>query len=206
MITTRATLLACALLTAAAFARADILDEWASVKAPPPVQIKPVKIDSPQTTALLVMDFVQRNCGERPRCVATMPAVSKFLARARAANLLVIYTTGPGGKITDTLPQVQPLGNEPVFTTNADKFFNTGLEQLLKDKGIKTVITIGTAANGAVVFTATGAAVRGYNVIVPLDGMSSDNTYPEQFVAWQLANGAGSGPRTTMTRFDMISF
>jgi len=26
-----------------------------------------------------------------------------------------------------------PLGNEPTFTTNADKFFNTGLEKLLKE-------------------------------------------------------------------------
>ena len=33
---------------------------------------------------------------------------------------------------------------------------------MLKDKGIKTVIVVGTAANGAVLYTGSGAALRGY--------------------------------------------
>ncbi len=201
-----ATLLASAFIIAASAANADIIDEWSSVKAPQPPQLKAVKITSPQTTALLMMDFVQRNCGERPRCVATMPAVAKFLARARAANLLIIYTTGPGGKISDTLPQVAPLGTEPTFTTSADKFFRTDLEKLLNDKGIKTVIAAGTAAHGAVLNTSIGSAVRGFNVIVPMDGMSFDDPYAEQYTAWHLANSASTAAKTTLTRFDMITF
>ena len=43
-------------------------------------------------------------------------------------------------------------------------FCNTDLEKILKDKGIKTVIAVGTSSNGAVLFTASGAAFRGMNV------------------------------------------
>ena len=37
---------------------ADIIDEWANVKAPPPPALKPVTVD-PKTTALLMLDFLQ---------------------------------------------------------------------------------------------------------------------------------------------------
>ena len=64
-------------------------------------------------------------------------------------------------------------GDEPHVLSGPDKFRNTDLEKILKDKGITTVIVVGTAANGAVLFTASGAAFRGMNVIVPVDGMSA---------------------------------
>ena len=48
---------------------ANIIDEWASVKAPPAPALKPVTVD-PKTTALLMLDFLPPNCGVRPRCMA----------------------------------------------------------------------------------------------------------------------------------------
>ncbi len=48
----------------------------------------------------------------------------------------------------------------------ADKFFKTDLEKILNDKGIKTVVVVGTAAQGAVLYTASQAAFRGMQVIV----------------------------------------
>jgi nicotinamidase-related amidase len=88
----------------------------------------------------------------------------------------------------------------------ADKFFKTDLEKILRDKGIKTVIIVGTAAHGAVLNTGSQAAYRGFRVIVPVDGMSSENTYFEQYVAYNLANAPGVGQQVTLTRFDMIQF
>jgi nicotinamidase-related amidase len=82
----------------------------------------------------------------------------------------------------------------------------TDLEKILKDRGIETVIVMGTAAHGAVLFTASGAALRGMRVIVPVDGMSADPAYPEQYTAWHLANAPAVGARTTLTQFDMIRF
>ena len=46
--------------------------------------LKPVTVD-PKTTALLMLDFMNQNCGKRPRCLATIPAMKKLLAEARAA-------------------------------------------------------------------------------------------------------------------------
>ncbi len=67
----------------------------------------------------------------------------------------------------------------------------TDLEKILKDKGIKAVIVTGTAAHRAVLYTASGAALRGMHVIVPVDGMSAENVYAEQYVAWNLVNAPG---------------
>ncbi len=57
------------LVAAAAFAGVavsgwadDIVDEWASVKAPPAPALKPVRLD-PSTTPLLLLDFMNQNCG-----------------------------------------------------------------------------------------------------------------------------------------------
>ena len=80
------------------------------------------------------------------------------------------------------------------------------LEKILKEKGITTVIVVGTAAHGAVLYTATGSAYRRFNVIVPVDGMSSENTYFEQYVAFQLANGPGFAKVITLTTFGMVKF
>ena len=44
-------------------------------------------------------------------------------------------------------------------------------------------------------------------VIVPVDGMSSEDLYYEQATAWLLAKGTGGiGPKVTLTRSDMIKF
>ena len=190
-----------------------IIEEWANVKAPPPPQLKEVTAD-PKTTALLVMDLVKQTCNNerRPRCVASIPKIEKLLAEARTKGAMVIYTTVPPTPIADTLPAIAPKSNEPVVTAWVDKFTlvnqDTGLEKMLKDKGITTVIAVGTAANGAVLYTSSAAALRGFNVIVPVDGMSGDgqNTYIEQYVAFNLTSAPVVSPKVTLTRIDIIKF
>jgi nicotinamidase-related amidase len=190
-----------------------IIDEWANVKAPPPPQLKDVTAD-PKTTALLVMDLVKQTCNNerRPRCVASIPKIEKLIAEARAKGAMVIYTTVPPTPIADTLPAIAPKSNEPVVVAWVDKFMlgsqDTGLDKMLKDRGITTVISVGTAAHGAVLYTSSTAALRGFNVIVPVDGMSGDgqNTYIEQYVAFHLTSAPVVAPKITLTRIDMIKF
>src|SRR5882724_8957240 len=86
----------------------------------------------------------------------------------------------------------------------ADKFFKTDLEKILNDKGIKMVVIVGTAAQGAVLNTASQAAFRGLQVIIPVDGMSAENTYFEQYTAYHLANSPGVGQQVTLTKIDLI--
>ncbi len=184
-----------------------IVDEWATVKAPPPPELKPVTID-PKVTALLMLDFVKQICSPqaRPRCVASVPKVQRLLTQGRAKGVQVVYSLGAGTSVADIWPEVAPVGGEPAVTSGPDKFVNTDLEKILREKGIKTVIVVGTAAEGAALHTAAGSALRGFKVVVPLDGVSSSNTYAEQYTAWHLANAPRIGPQVTLTRIDLIGY
>jgi nicotinamidase-related amidase len=184
-----------------AFAQ-TIVDEWSGVKVPPAPELKGVTID-PKVTALLVLDIVKQTCPPRPRCLASVPKIQGLLTRARGKGLTVIYSL-VGGTAADILMDVTPLGGEPVVVSGPDKFFGTDLEKILKDKGFQTVIVVGTAAEGAVLHTGSGAALRGFKVIVPVDGMASANPYAEQYTAWHLLNAPRIGPQVTLTKTDMI--
>jgi nicotinamidase-related amidase len=182
-----------------------IIDEWNSVKVPPPPELKPVTVD-PKTTALLMLDFMYQNCGERPRCVASIPAVKKLLDEARTANVMVVYAIITGTTTADVIKAVAPTADEPWIRSGADKFINTDLEKMLKDKGIRTVIVTGTASNAAVLFTAAGAAQRGMNAIVPVDGMSGIDAYADLTTAYMLATAPVISVKSTLTKIDMIKF
>jgi nicotinamidase-related amidase len=198
------------ILLAAATSQAqtkDIIDEWVTVKTPPPPALKPVTLD-PKTTALLVLDFVKQGCNNerRPRCVASVPKVQSLLSRTRSAKASVIYSISTSATPADILKELAPLDGEPMVKTSSDKFFGTDLEKILKDKGINTVVVVGTAAHGVVLLTGSEAALRGFKVIVPVDGMSSENTYFEQYTAYHLTNAPGVAQQVTLTRTDMIKY
>lgn len=184
-----------------------VIELWDTVKAPPPVELKKVTVD-PAKTAFLVLDIEQRTCNAqaRPRCVNSVPGIGAFLAKARAKGLFIAYSLTSQGAPETILPGVKPLGTEPIVKASVDKFYNTDLEKILREKGISTVIIAGTTAEGAVLHTATAAAMRGFLVVVPVDGMSAGTLYAEQYTAWHLVNAPGSRQKTTLTRFDMIGF
>ena len=199
-------LLAC--LTCAPLANAaTIIDEWSSVKVPPPPPTKPVTLDK-ATTALLLLDFNEQTCNmqRRPRCVASIPHVKKLLDEARSAGVPVAYSLGGGGKPSDLPKDLAPAAGEPIVSSGVDKFANTELESFLKGKGVKTVITVGAAAHGAVLYTASTAAMKGFKVIVPVDGISADNAYAEQYTVWHLANAPLVSRAVTITTLDGVKF
>src|SRR6516225_6017057 len=67
---------------------ASIIDEWASVQAPPAPALKPVTVDA-KTTVLLIFDLVKPFCNpERyTRCPAMLPAVNRLPTEARAKGV-----------------------------------------------------------------------------------------------------------------------
>ncbi len=184
---------------------ATIVDEWASVKQPAAPTLKPVTVD-PKTTALLMLDFMKQNCAKRPRCVASLPAMKKLLGEARAAKAPVIYSIIANSTTADVLPEVAPQADEPHVLSGPDKFLHTDLEKILKDKGVKTVIAVGTSSNGAVFFTASGAAFRGMSVIIPVDGMTSADAIAEYASVLDFQTAPLVSNKTTLTRSDMIKF
>jgi len=184
---------------------ANIVDEWAGVKAPPAPALKAVTVD-PKTTALLMLDFMNQNCGKRPRCLATIPAMKKLLGEARAAKATVVYSIIANTTTADIIKDVAPQADEPHVLSGPDKFLRTDLEKVLKDKGIKTIIAVGTSSNGAVLFTASGAAFRGMNVIVPVDGMSAVDAIAEYATVLDFQTAPLLSNKTTLTKSDMIKF
>jgi nicotinamidase-related amidase len=180
-----------------------IIDQWNSVSIPPAPELKPVTVD-PKTTAFLVLDMETTIC-KSPGCVASIPKIKELLSKARETGMLVVYSITPNmGSPSDIAGQLSPSKDDPIVRSDVDKFYQTNLEQILQSHGIKSVIITGFTANGAVLHTATSSAYRGYNVIVPVDGMSANNLYAEQYTAWHMLNSPGTRNRATLTKINLI--
>lgn len=207
------TVIALAFVASVVFAAAapaqTIIDEWYQAKLPPPPQLKPVTIN-PKTTALLVMDFTVQTCTQarRPRCAASVPKVKKFVDEARAKGALIIYSVAvPKSVPGDIVKELTPAPGEEVLPPlGPDKFIHSDLEKTLRDKGITTVVAMGTQAQTSVLHTGGEAALRGFKVIVPVDAMSADDLFPELYTAWHLAHAARISNQVTLTKLDMIGF
>ncbi len=186
-----------------------LVEEWASAKLPPPPALKPATIVANET-ALLVMDFTNQTCSQarRPRCAASVPKVLELVTEARAKGAFIIYSVAvPGSVPGDIVKELTPAAGEPVLPPlGPDKFIGSDLEKTLKDRGIKAVVAMGTQAQTSVLHTAGAAALRGFKVIVPVDGMSADDLFPELYTAWHLVNAARIGPQVTLTKLEMIGF
>jgi nicotinamidase-related amidase len=186
-----------------------VIDEWATAKFPAPPTLKPATI-VPNETALLVMDFTKQTCTNerRPRCSRSVAKVLNLVTQARGKGAFIVYSVAvPGSVPSDILPELTPAAGEPVLPPlGPDKFIASDLEKTLKDKGIKTVVAMGTQAQTSVLHTAGAAALRGFKVIVPVDGMSADDVFPELYTAWHLATAARISPQVTLTRFDLVGF
>ncbi len=184
-----------------------VIEEWNNVRIPPAPELKRVTVHA-KSTALLILDFNKQTCNaeRRPRCIASIPKVQKLLTEARTKGVFVVYSLSAGAIPSDIARDLAPQGREPIVTSGPDKFLGTDLEKILKEKNVKTVIVTGTAAHGAVLYTASGAALRGMQVIVPVDGMSAESLYPEQYTAWNFVNAPRISTQVILSRTDMIQF
>jgi nicotinamidase-related amidase len=190
---------------------ADIVDDWGKAVAPPPPELKQVTVE-PATTALLLLDIMKGGCSARPRCIAAMPNIKRLHDEARAHNMVVWYSlVGSDGKATpdDVMdPAIKPRVGEWYRQGGPDKFLGSTLESILKQAGIKTVIVCGNSFQGAAVGTASGAAQRGYKVILPVDCSAGEAIYNEQYAAFHLTKGGPVGvtSNVTATRSTMIKY
>ena len=184
-----------------------IIDEWDNIKFPQAPEIKSVKI-IPNESAFLILDIQKQNCNSetRPRCEVSVPRIKSLLERARNNKMNVIYSLTNNAEISDIREEVAPITGEPIVKSSVDKFFNTELEKILKDKNIKNLVISGTSAHGAILHTGTAAALRGFNVIIPVDCISANEPYAEQYTCWHLINAPGSKKNTILTLSTLIEF
>ena len=204
-----ASLIGGAVMASSAAQAQGVLDDWASVKMPPAPALKPAAID-PKTTALMLFDFTTQTCSQerRPRCAASMPKMKKLLEDARARGMFVVYSVAlPNTGEKDMMPEIAPKAGEPILPPlGPDKFLNSDFEKMLKEKGVQTIILNGTAAQSTVLHTGGAAALRGFNVVVPIEGMSSNEAFPELYTAYHLTTAARIDAKVTLTRVDMITY
>src|SRR5437879_2310668 len=137
-----------------------------------------------------------------------------IVKKARDAKVPVIYSqTATAG--STYIADIAPQPGDAAVTGRADKFYGTNLEQTLKDKAVETAVVVGSAANGAVLYTTFGLGLRGITVVVAQDGISGDPEFTETLTRWQLLNQPGfanvnNSPldkgHVTMSTTDRITF
>jgi len=186
-----------------------IIDGWKSIPVPAPPALEPVTVDSSHT-ALLVLDMYAGWCNEaqRPSCLRSIPRVHELLTRARARNMMVIYSGGPPDSPRFSMPPepIAPLPGEPMVRSGADKYLGTDLEKMLRAHGIRCVIIVGTSADGAVLYTAGESALRNLMTVIPVDGISAVEPFAELYAVWHLKNTSGSvAEHVVLTRTDLIA-
>jgi nicotinamidase-related amidase len=141
-----------------------------------------------------------------------LPRISALVARARAAGVLVAYTSGAAGGavLTDAAPQP----GDPVIQGGQNKFLNTMLDDVMRSHGIKTIVLAGWRANGSILFTSHGATVLRYTVVVAVDGTAAAHDFEVAIGLYQVLNLLSGNPTNeplrpgavTLSRTDLIRF
>jgi nicotinamidase-related amidase len=172
-----------------------------------------VTLDS-KTTALVILDVINPTCTTRPACNDSIPALQALIKKARDANVAVVYTNTAATNAI--VPQIAPIaGDVTVVPTNADKFNNPDFDATFKAKKVTTLLLVGTRSNGAVLYTAFEANVRGYTVVVAVDGISGAIPFETTLAEWQMLNQPGltnaqntplADKLVTLSRGDLITF
>jgi len=75
-----------------------------------------------------------------------------------------------------TVKELAPRHGDPVIRkSRANAFYNTYLDDILKEKGIRSILLTGTAGGGCVFSTAMGAMDRGYYAVFVRDCVDQTN-------------------------------
>jgi nicotinamidase-related amidase len=113
-------------------------------------------------SALIVVDMQNDFAHERgslfvPESRRTIEPIRLLIEKFRGKNSTVIYT------------QDWHSEDDPEFKI----WGRHAVDHILRIKGIKNLVIVGTVANICVLHTAGSAALRWYNVIIPMDGISA---------------------------------
>lgn len=183
--------------------------------SPIPTIPAPVAVEIPvKGAALLVLDITNTICDVRPSCVTSVPKIANLVKKARDAKVPIIYsTTTTAG--TQVRAEIAPQSGDVTVQGRADKFFGTNLAQILTDKAVENAVVVGSASNGAVLYTVFGLGLRGITTVVAQDGISAEPEFPTTLTRWQLLNEPGfanadnkplAKGQVTLSTTDLITF
>ena len=176
-----------------------------------PIEPQPITMDA-NRTALLVLELTDLCADPDYLAAPIIPGVTKLLAKAREAGVLVVFTVPPifqGKPYGDVYSGFKRRPSEAVFVPDGfDKFSSGQMEKLLSLYDIKTLILTGCKANMAILYTGTTAAVyHNYDVVVPVDGIAATTDYEKEYTLYQFRRYPGGYPQKfTLTTLELISF
>ncbi|RLG73347.1 MAG: cysteine hydrolase [Thermoprotei archaeon] len=164
-----------------------------------------------EKTALIIVDMQNDFVHPKgklfvPTAPQTIEPIKRLLDKARARNVLVVYTqdthylNDPEFKIWGEHALVETWGHQIVDELKPqtpreivvqkikyDGFFGTPLDDILRSRGINYVVVTGTVANICVLHTASSAALHGYKVIIPVDTISALTEFDKYIVYRQIS-------------------
>ena len=172
-----------------------------------------VRVD-PSRTALIIGDMQNDFVTESgtlvvPGAEGTIPAIRNLLELARESDMRVVFvqdTHNDGDPEWEIWGEhcregswgwqvVEGLGpgedEATIRKPRYDAFYGTALEHMLRLWSVDTLIICGTVANICVHYTASSAAMRWFNVIVPRDCISSFNDFDMETSLSQTASLLG---------------
>ncbi len=158
-----------------------------------------LRLDSKET-AIIVVDMKNDFCDEKgtlfvPESRKTIEPIRRLLEKARKNKVRIFYTQDTHQKDDkefeiwpvhavkgswgwEIIPELKPHEDDIIIRKiRYDGFYGTSLDHYLKIYGIKNVVIVGTVANICVLHTAGSAALRWYNVVLPIDGISALNEF-----------------------------
>ena len=163
------------------------------LKLPKKLEVGEVKLN-PSESALLVIDVQNDFVKPSGKLYAKgaekiIEPIQKLLSKARSAGATVIFTQDwhikddPefkiwgehtlentwGAQIVDELKTRE--SDIVVQKPSYDAFYSTRLDHILRARGVKKLVLTGLMGNICVQCTAVGAAVRGYELVIPVDAV-----------------------------------
>jgi nicotinamidase-related amidase len=150
----------------------------------------------PRVTALVVVDMQVDFVSAKgklfvPEAPKTIQAIRGLITKARKARVPVIFTQDwhraddpefsiwPAHAVESTrgaqvIPELKPTPKDYFIRKRTyDAFFATDFDLLLRQKNIRNLVISGTVSNICVLHTAGSARLRGYEIIVAADAISS---------------------------------
>lgn len=169
------------------------------IREMPPCSGRRIQDFVPQDAALLIIDMQEYflSTGSHAYIPAATPVVPKIrgLAGAFLAKGLPVIATRHANTESDAgnmavwwgdfireddeesliIPELRDLPDTTVIKTQYDAFFRTGLEAVLRKRGVRQVVVTGVMTHLCCETTARSAFMRGFPVFIPVDGTATCN-------------------------------
>lgn len=144
--------------------------------------------------AILVIDMINdfvTGKFENERAKKIIPNIKKIIGAAKSKGVPVIYACDShqegdpefsvwdphaiaGTKGAEVVPELEPEKDDEILEkTKFSAFFDTGLDEILNELGVESLVLTGVLTEICIQHTAADAFYRDYELTIPEDGVES---------------------------------